>query len=92
MEAMALGKPVVASRIGGIPEFVQDRISGFLVERDNSNEFADKIIMILKDQNLAFSMGRTAKQRAMTIFNPKLVFNRLAKLYEEVSKKGHYEL
>jgi glycosyltransferase involved in cell wall biosynthesis len=92
MEAMALGKPVVASSIGGIPEFAQDKVTGFLVKRDSPDEFADKITTILSDKNLAVSMGRTARQRAATIYSPKLVFNRLAMLYEDISKKGHYEL
>ena len=52
MEAMAFGKPVVASRIGGIPDFVIDGKTGFLADHKNPKDFADKISRILKKKRV----------------------------------------
>lgn len=49
VEAQAASCPVVASRVGGIPEYVQDEISGLLFEAGNPKDLAKKIIKILSD-------------------------------------------
>jgi len=69
IEAMALGKPIVASRIGSIPEFIKDGINGFLVERNNPGQFAQKIIWLLKNKESASLMGRRAKERVRFLYN-----------------------
>ena len=84
VEAMALGKPVVASDIGGIPEFVEDGLSGFLAEPDNPIDFAEKVIKILTNRELALAMGRRAKQKAAVFFSKEAVLKKLCKLYDEI--------
>jgi len=63
MEAMACGKPVVASRVGGIPELVRDGTDGILVESGDVNGLADSILRLLKDPALRERMGRAGIQR-----------------------------
>jgi glycosyltransferase involved in cell wall biosynthesis len=52
LEAMACGLPIVASRVGGIPDIITNEINGFLVENKDSDEMADKIILLLGDDSL----------------------------------------
>ena len=53
MEALAVGRPVVGSRVGGIPELIEDGISGAIVESGNAGAFASAIIALLTDSTLA---------------------------------------
>jgi len=60
IEAMTLGRPVVASRIGGIPEFIKDGENGFLVTYNQPRQFAAKIIWLSRHKEAARKLGRNA--------------------------------
>ncbi len=62
MEAMRLGRPIVASAIGEIPVFVRDGVTGFLVEPKNPDALAGKIIQLLKNEDLRGKFGTAAEQ------------------------------
>ena len=57
IEAMASGKPVIGSNVGGIPGVIQDGRNGFLFESENVDDLADKLDKLLSDPELAKSMG-----------------------------------
>lgn len=57
LEYMAAGLPVVATNVGGNPELVDDGKSGFLVPADDQHAFADRILQLLSDEELASKMG-----------------------------------
>jgi glycosyltransferase involved in cell wall biosynthesis len=59
---MAYAKPVVATRVGGIPELVDDGETGFLVERSDTEAIAQRILALLDDHALRKQMG-SAGQR-----------------------------
>ena len=63
LEAMAAGLPVIASRVGGIPEIVAEGETGLLVEPDNPEALAEALRLLCQDESLRFSMGRTARER-----------------------------
>ena len=63
MEAMACGKPVVASRVGGVPELVRNGVDGILVEAADVRGLADAIIRLLRDKGLRKRMGRAGRER-----------------------------
>lgn len=77
VEAMAAGKPIVASDIGGIPYVVDDNETGFLVEYGNSEQLAEKIMLLLGDENLRREMGAKGKEKAKEFLN------------EEIGKRIH---
>lgn len=57
IEAGAAKKPVVASRVGGIPSVINDKVTGFLTPPQDSASLSNALITLLSDQNLAISMG-----------------------------------
>jgi len=80
-DAMACGKPVVASRVGGIPEIVEDGISGYLVHRRQPAEAADRILRLLDDPELRRKMGASARRAVETRFNLQQNVTELLQLY-----------
>ena len=67
-EAMALGKPVIASRIGGLPEVVQDGQVGYLFEPGDANELADRILQLISNTSLYERFSREARRWVDTQF------------------------
>ena len=67
LEAMAMGKPVIATSVGGIPEAIDDGFNGFLVGPDE-NKIAEKICFLIEHRDLASEIGRNAKITAQERF------------------------
>jgi glycosyltransferase involved in cell wall biosynthesis len=61
-EAMAHEKPIVATRVGGIPELVDDKVSGFLIERGDISGGADSILRLIEDPARRTSMGQKGRE------------------------------
>lgn len=80
-EGMAYGKPIVATRVGGIPELVTDSESGYLVERGDTARMAEGILALTADLQLRQRMGRAGRLAAETRFDLKQNVARLIKLY-----------
>jgi glycosyltransferase involved in cell wall biosynthesis len=68
VEAMAAGRPVVASRCGGIPESVRDGVTGFVVPPGDPVALADALAAIVGDADLARRMGEAGRERAVATF------------------------
>lgn len=62
MEAQALGKPVVASRVGGIPDLIRDGQNGFLFRVGDKEELATKLRALMADKSLAQKMGEAGRR------------------------------
>lgn len=83
LEAMAFGKPVIASKTWGIPEAVDDDVTGLLFLTDDSTALANAIIRLLKDPQLAQRMGQAGRKRAEEYFDIKMMVDKTIALYEE---------
>lgn len=68
-EAMAAGKPVAAFRVGGLPEVINDGVTGILAEPENPSSLSDAIIKMLEDPGLRKSMGAAGRDRVARLFN-----------------------
>ena len=91
LEAMVLGKPVVASRVGGIPEVVIEGVNGFLVSPDDPQALARQIVKLLKDEDLRRRMGQAGKRMIDERFSAKRMVGDIVNVYEELLKtKGIY--
>ena len=84
LEAMAAGRPVVGSRVGGIPEMVVDGETGVLVPPQNPAALADAIAPLVRDPALRMRMGAAARQRAATNFSIESHGGRLQHIYDAV--------
>ena len=80
-EAMAYGKPIVATRVGAIPEIVRDGVTGFLVNRGDSSAMADTLIKLIRDPRLRAQLGAVGRTVAETEFNLSNYVARVLRLY-----------
>lgn len=88
-EAMAVGKPVIAARSGGIPEVVRHLQTGMLVNPKNSKEIADAAIYLLKHEDRIKYMGESGKKLIEEFYSPSVIARKHVKLYEEVISNGN---
>ncbi len=84
LEAMACATSVVASRVGGIPEVVDDGVTGLLVPPDNPAALAAAVNELLADPTRAAAMGRAGRDRAVAEFGWPAVAEKTARLYESL--------
>ncbi|MHC4190259.1 MAG: glycosyltransferase [Planctomycetota bacterium] len=82
LEAANYGLPIVATNAGGIPEVVEDGVTGFLVPPKDSEALAEKIIYLLSHPKEARKMGENGKERVRKNFSVEQMVNSYTKLYE----------
>jgi glycosyltransferase involved in cell wall biosynthesis len=68
-EAMAHAKPVVATRVGGIPELIMDGVTVHLVDRGDTQEMSDRILTLLDDPTLRARMGQAGRETVSAKFD-----------------------
>lgn len=88
LEAMACEAPVVASNAGGIPEVVEDGVSGFLSPIGDVDGMAHHALRILRDSATYQRMGRAARERAVTHFHPRLIVPQYLAAYARTASQG----
>ena len=79
LEAMASGKPVVASRVGGLKDIVVDGETGFLVENGDVNGFTEKVALLINNKSLRAEMGMKGIERAR-----EYAWEKVIDMYKEV--------
>ena len=87
LESMAVGKPIIASRLGGLREAIEDGVNGYLVTPGNVNEIEQRWRELLLDPGLRKRMGIAAKK---TVFEKYLIddkVDRLAGIWSEMAQK-----
>jgi len=83
-EAHGCGKPVVATRIDGIPEIVEEGVSGFLFEPHDVTGMSTAIIRLLEDDSLRMAMGVAGRHRAEQIFSQRSHATKVQAVYDRV--------
>jgi len=84
LEAMAHGVPVIASRVGGIPEVVRHGVDGFLSEKGDVDAMAEDALTLLRDRNLRRTFGESAKTRALSTFAQGPIIDQYEAVYRRV--------
>jgi colanic acid/amylovoran biosynthesis glycosyltransferase len=82
-ESMAVGVPVVATRHGGIPELVDDGVSGLLVPERNPEAMAEAVMRLKKDPDRIAPMARAAREKVEREFDIEKLNDRLVEIYRE---------
>jgi glycosyltransferase involved in cell wall biosynthesis len=83
LEAMALSRPVVASNVGGIPEMIEDGVTGLLVPPRDPAALADAIVRLLTDHPLADMIARAGRNQVHERFCVERMVSALQEVYEE---------
>jgi len=84
LEAMAMGKPVISTSVGGIPEVVLDGVTGILVPPENSGDLAHGILRLLNDAQLRKSLGSEGRKRVEEHFTVQAHAERIQEIYENI--------
>lgn len=88
IEAMSHARPVIASRIGGLPEIVEHGLTGLLFQPGRATELATLMKRLWNDHGRLRSMGRAGRAKAAREYTEERYFERLMKVYESVLARG----
>lgn len=83
-EAMSCGVPVIASRIGALPEVVDHGVTGYLVEPGNVEELANMINLLWKDPALCSQMGNAGRRKVLREYSEDMYYEKLMVAYRQV--------
>lgn len=90
MEYMAAGLPIVATRVGGVPDLIEDGRHGLLVDPDDPRSLADAADRLLSDRRLGSQLAEAARLRQVAEFDVGVTVQRISDLYQRLlSRKGH---
>jgi glycosyltransferase involved in cell wall biosynthesis len=84
LEMMARGRAIVATRVGGVPEMIEDGVSGLLVPPTDAEALADAIAKVVASPHLQESLGRAARERASRLFTAEQQIRELLATFEDV--------
>ncbi|MFX0132664.1 MAG: glycosyltransferase family 4 protein [Candidatus Hodarchaeota archaeon] len=82
LEAFSYGKPVIGSKIGGIPEMVKDEVTGLLFRHGDYEDLKDKIKYLLSNPSIIVKMGKKSRNLVETKFNADRHYESLIQLYK----------
>jgi glycosyltransferase involved in cell wall biosynthesis len=88
MEFMEAGKPIVATRVGGVPDLIDDGVHGRIVEPQDPAAFAAAVAELLRDPQRARELGRRAQERRRAEFDIEVMVRRLEDLYTELRARA----
>jgi len=88
---MACGTPVIATAVGGIPEQIEEGVTGFLTPLADSESMAERILQLIGDDTLRQAMGRFAARIAREAFSAHRMIDNYIRWYEEIIEHWHNE-
>jgi glycosyltransferase involved in cell wall biosynthesis len=84
LESMAFAKPTIVSNIGGMPEIIKNRKTGFVIPPKNTIELASKTTELLLNKNLRMEMGKNARLKLEEKYTLKHMTDKVMKVYDDV--------
>lgn len=87
LETLAIGKPVIGAKIGGIPELVKDNETGVLYNFKNIKELSEKMKDLFENKELAEKLGKKAKKDAKERFSKETYYKNILEIYEKLVKE-----
>ena len=89
IEAMAMNKPVIATKVGGLPELIQDGKSGILIPPSDPSAIVDSIISIRENKKIAQNLSTEGRKVVEEYFSVKVMVNKLQELYLKTLESKH---
>jgi glycosyltransferase involved in cell wall biosynthesis len=86
LEAMAMGLPVVATRVGGLPELVEDGVTGLLVEPERPEALAEALVRVLGDRALADRLGQAGRRLVLEDYTVDRFTDQVVPLYPATTR------
>ncbi len=80
IEAMASGTPVIGTQVGGIPDIIQEGVTGFLVPPADEYALAEKMVYLLENPEEALAMGQRGRAFVQTYFSPEIYYQGYEKI------------
>jgi glycosyltransferase involved in cell wall biosynthesis len=90
IEAMAAGRPVVATNVGGVKDIVKDGMSGYLVESGNAEEFNKRLLELIKDSEKRRKFGEYGRNMVKERFSKERLIKDTEKLYNKLLDKRRH--
>jgi glycosyltransferase involved in cell wall biosynthesis len=91
IEGMAAGLPVVATRVGGVPEIIEDGRSGLLVASGDDEAMAERILTLARNPALGRQLGQAGRERARSLFSEERMTAGYARMYRGMTKNNSIE-
>jgi glycosyltransferase involved in cell wall biosynthesis len=83
LEAQLMEKPVIATKVGGIPELMCDGKTGYLVEKSNPEDLIEKLVILFSDNKKAKEMGLQGRRFVLENFSWDVIVKRFLQTIEE---------
>jgi len=84
IESMSMAKPVVISRVGGVPEYIEHGVNGWMVNPIDSLDFARNIVTVLTDPSRAETAGRRARETILDKCGDDTIWEKTRRMYESL--------
>lgn len=92
IEAMAYGKPIIGSNIGGIPEMIKNNVNGYTYEAFNSNELSKCINKLLHSDSDIVNFGIKSRETVEAYYNSQYHYNKIISIYNDVLKEKNKKI
>ena len=87
LETLTIGKPVIGSNIGGIPELVKNEQNGLVYQYDDVDDLKEKMEMLFKNQELVEEYGQNAKEQAIRLYGKDAYYKKIMEVYDRFKKE-----
>lgn len=87
-ESLSLGNAILGSRIGGIPELIEDGVDGYVFTAGDTEDFVKKVNLLIEQPLTTINMGKHGRRKAELLFSPDEHYNRIMALYDETIHLG----
>jgi glycosyltransferase involved in cell wall biosynthesis len=81
---MALGMPIVATKVGGVNSIIQDKVEGLMVQEGDPYSLAGAIVELINNYKYAELLGKNARDRAISRHNPHQIGTSILNIYEKL--------
>jgi glycosyltransferase involved in cell wall biosynthesis len=86
LESWAAGKPVIGANIGATPEVIKDNVDGLLVEFDDPNDIAEKVVLLLKNKRMRKNFGLAGKLKVTQHYTWNIIAEKTRNVYLDLMK------